>query len=37
MATCDRIFADTMSGACNDRPGLEQALDYLRVGDVLVI
>ncbi len=36
-AQCDRIFTDTMSGSRSDRPGLEQALDYLRAGDVLVV
>src|SRR6478609_6297516 len=36
-AGCDRIFTDTMSGSRSDRPGLEQALDYLREGDVLVV
>jgi len=36
-AHCDRIFADTMSGSRSDRPGLDQALDYLRAGDVLVV
>ncbi len=36
-AQCDRIFTDTMSGARSDRPGLEQALDYLRAGDILVV
>jgi DNA invertase Pin-like site-specific DNA recombinase len=36
-AGCDRIFTDTMSGARADRPGLQQALDYLREGDVLVV
>ena len=36
-ARCDRIFTDTMSGSRSDRPGLEQALDYLRAGDVLVV
>src|SRR5437588_7311427 len=36
-AGCDRIFTDTMSGSRSDRPGLEQALDYLRAGDVLVV
>ncbi len=36
-AKCDRIFTDTMSGSRSDRPGLEQALDYLREGDVLVV
>ncbi len=36
-AKCDRIFTDTMSGSRSDRPGLEQPLDYLREGDVLVV
>src|SRR4051812_10535897 len=36
-AKCDRIFTDTMSGNRSDRPGLAQALDYLREGDVLVV
>src|SRR6476469_2627210 len=36
-AQCDRIFTDTRSGSRSDRPGLEQALDYLRAGDVLVV
>src|SRR5438552_2347546 len=36
-AGCDRIFTDTMSGSRSDRPGLEQALDYLREGDILVV
>ncbi|MDQ2785559.1 MAG: recombinase family protein [Chloroflexota bacterium] len=36
-AKCDRIFTDTMSGSRSDRPGLDQALDYLRDGDVLVV
>jgi DNA invertase Pin-like site-specific DNA recombinase len=36
-AKCDRIFTDTMSGSRSDRPGLEQALDYLREGDILVV
>ena len=36
-AGCDRVFTDTMSGSRSDRPGLEQALDYVREGDVLVV
>src|SRR3954471_525983 len=36
-AKCDRIFTDIMSGSRGDRPGLEQALDYLREDDVLVV
>jgi DNA invertase Pin-like site-specific DNA recombinase len=36
-AGCTRIFTDTASGARGDRSGLEQALDYVREGDVLVV
>ena len=36
-AGCNRIFTDTASGGRSDRPGLEQALDYVREGDVLVV
>lgn len=36
-AGCDRIFTDTLSGAKSDRPGLEEALDYVRSGDTLVV
>ena len=36
-AGCDRVFTDTMSGMRSDRPGLQQALDFLREGDVLVV
>ncbi len=36
-AGCNRIFTDTASGGRNDRPGLVQALDYVREGDVLVV
>lgn len=32
-----RIFRDTLSGAKAERPGLRDALDYLRVGDTLVV
>ncbi len=35
-AGCDRIFEDRASGAKADRPGLAQALDFVREGDVLV-
>jgi predicted site-specific integrase-resolvase len=36
-AGCKKIFTDTASGSRSDRPGLEQALDYVREGDVLVV
>ncbi|HEY8127358.1 MAG TPA: recombinase family protein [Hyphomicrobium sp.] len=35
-AGCDRIFEDRASGAKADRPGLTQALAFVREGDVLV-
>ncbi len=34
---CERIFTDTASGAKADRPGLEEALAYVRAGDTLVV
>ncbi len=36
-AGCSKIFSDQMSGARHDRPGLQQALDYVRDGDTLVV
>jgi DNA invertase Pin-like site-specific DNA recombinase len=36
-AGCNRIFTDTASGGRSDRTGLQQALDYVREGDVLVV
>lgn len=36
-AGCARTFEDRASGARADRPGLGQALDYVRDGDVLVV
>lgn len=36
-AGCKRIFTDTAGGGRSDRPGLQQALDYVRDGDVLVV
>src|SRR5579872_5482978 len=32
-----KIFRDTASGAKADRPGLAQALEYVRAGDTLVV
>jgi len=37
-AGCERIFYDRVSGVKSERPGLQEALDYLRNGeDVLVV
>lgn len=36
-AGCVRIFSDKVSGKLADRPGLAQALDYLRPGDTLTV
>jgi DNA invertase Pin-like site-specific DNA recombinase len=36
-AGCTKIFTDTISGAKAERPGLEQALAYVRPGDTLVV
>ena len=36
-AGCAKTFEDRASGARTDRPGLRQALDYARDGDVLVV
>ena len=36
-AGCGRIFTDVASGARADRPGLEEAIDYLREGDTFVV
>lgn len=35
--SCGKIFADEMSGAAADRPGLAAAIEHLRSGDVLVV
>lgn len=36
QAGCEKIFTDKLSGAKADRPGLQEALAYLRPGDALV-
>lgn len=36
-AGCSKVFEDRASGARADRPGLAQALAFLREGDVLVV
>ena len=33
---CDKIFTDKMSGARSDRPGLDEAMKFMRVGDTLI-
>jgi DNA invertase Pin-like site-specific DNA recombinase len=37
QAGCEKIFTDTMSGAKVERPGLQEAMHYLRAGDTLVV
>src|SRR3954462_6225923 len=37
QAGCERIFTDMASGAKADRPGLEEAIEYVRRGDTLVV
>jgi DNA invertase Pin-like site-specific DNA recombinase len=34
---CNKIFTDTASGAKAERTGLEEALEYVREGDTLVV
>jgi DNA invertase Pin-like site-specific DNA recombinase len=36
-AGCEKIFTDTTSGAKAERPGLQEAMSQLRVGDTLVV
>ncbi len=36
-AGCERTFTDTLSGANTERPGLTEALEFLRAGDTLVV
>jgi DNA invertase Pin-like site-specific DNA recombinase len=36
-AGCEKIFTDIASGAKTERNGLEEALAYLREGDILVV
>ncbi|MBB1078147.1 recombinase family protein [Rhodoferax sp. 4810] len=36
-AGCEKIFQDKISGAKADRPGLTEALAYVRTGDSLVV
>jgi DNA invertase Pin-like site-specific DNA recombinase len=34
---CEEIFTDKVSGTREKRPGLEEALRYIREGDTLVV
>ncbi len=34
---CDRLFTDVASGVQTERPGLAEALAFLRAGDSLVV
>jgi DNA invertase Pin-like site-specific DNA recombinase len=36
-ADCEKVFTDKLSGATADRPGLEEAMEYARPGDTLVV
>lgn len=36
-AWCSKIFTDTVSGAATERPGLSEALQFVRDGDILVV
>ena len=36
-AGCTKIFTDTVSGAKQERKGLQEALDYVRSGDTVVV
>jgi DNA invertase Pin-like site-specific DNA recombinase len=36
-AGCEKIFEDKASGAKTDRPGLREALEYVREGDTLLV
>jgi len=37
QAGCQKIHRDKLSGAKAERPGLQEALDYMREGDTLVV
>lgn len=34
---CEKFFEDKITGSKIDRPGLEDAMDYAREGDVIVV
>ena len=37
QAGCERLFVDQMSGTRGERPGLQEAMSFLRSGDTLVV
>lgn len=37
QAGCEKIFSDTASGAKTERPGLNEAINFMRDGDTLVV
>ncbi len=37
QAGCEKVFMDHISGAASERPGLEEAVAYVREGDTLVV
>ena len=37
QAGCEKIYRDQLGGAKTERPGLHEALTYLRPGDTLVV
>jgi DNA invertase Pin-like site-specific DNA recombinase len=36
-AGCEKVYEDTVSGLKTYKPGLEQALEHLRMGDTLIV
>lgn len=36
-ADCEKIFIDKVSGLVSDRPGIDDAMEFLRPGDTLVV
>ena len=36
-AGCEKVFEDQITGTRADRPGLQEALSYMRLGDTLVV
>jgi DNA invertase Pin-like site-specific DNA recombinase len=37
VASCEKVFMETASGARAERPALQEALAYSRAGDTLVV